>query len=194
MSHNCPTLPWYVIHTLPRRELFVTSLLSRYTEVTFFLPEILQYTKHKKVLVPLFPRYLFVHVELMSSAATRLRHTPGVLTFVECEGMPLPIAEEKVRLLQERIVRINAQGGLVSHSFHTGDPVVINNGPFQGLDAVFVGPMHPKERVQVLLHFLGQQRQVTVDVNLLEKGNSLPRSRPRRTRGQGRWIKTQAAT
>ena len=38
MSHNRPALPWYVIYTHPRRELFVTSLLSRDTDVTFFLP------------------------------------------------------------------------------------------------------------------------------------------------------------
>lgn len=189
MSHNRPALPWYVIYTHPRRELFVTSLLSRDTDVTFFLPEVLQYVKHEKVLAPLFPRYLFVQVELLSNAVTRLRHTPGVLRFVESEGTPLSLADEKVRLLQDRIVHMNAQGGLLSHSFHTGDAVVIKNGPFQGLDAVFAGPMHPRQRVQVLLHFLGQQRHLTVDVNHLEKGNPLPVARQRRTRGQGRWIK-----
>ena len=190
------TTPWYVIHTHPRRELLVTSLLGRYDELTLFLPEVLQYQRGEKQLAPLFPSYLFVQVDLSSSAAGKLIHTPGVIGLVGSERQPLPVADETIRMLQERIERVNAQGGLSAHSFYPGDPVAIKAGPLQGLEAVFVGPMHPTQRVQVLLYFLGQEQQVEVEANLLEKANP-PSQRsaikqPRRTRGQGRRIQTHA--
>jgi transcriptional antiterminator RfaH len=192
MTYPNQSLPWYVIHTHPRRELLVTSLLSRYDELTFFLPEVLQHRRGERQLVPLFPGYLFVQLDLTSSAAGKLIHTPGVIGLVGSERQPLPVAAETVSAIQEQVVRVNAQGGLSPHPFSPGDPVVIKSGPLQGLDAVFVGPLHPTQRVQVLLHFLGQEQQVTVEASLLEKANLSQQApvtpRPRRTRGHGRQI------
>jgi len=51
---------------------------------------------------------------------------------------------------------------------------------------VFLGPLTPAARVQVLLQFLGRQQQVEVDVNAIEPSTVL--KRPRRTRGHGRRI------
>lgn len=187
---------WYVLRTKARRELLVASLLEESGELTVFLPEVLQSKPEGKKLVPLFPTYLFVQADLASSAGSRIRHTPCVMGLVGSEQQPLPIADQVVEGLQERVATVNDQGGLAHHSFKPGDTVVFRAGPLQGLDAVFVGPMEPMQRVQVLLEFLGQEQQMEVDVGLLEKTNSAPQqaskhSRPRRTRGKGRRVRTQ---
>ena len=184
--------PWYVVRTKPRRELLVVSLLSRTDDFPVFLPEVLQPGNKANQLLPLFPGYLFVQVALASSPAAALRHTPGVIGFVGSEQQPTPVAATVVHALQDRVRQVNAKGGLVTHSFQPGDAVAIKAGPLQGLDAVFVGPLAPTQRVEILLHFLGQQQQLQIEVGLLEKVN--PRqetveTRPaRRTRGHGRRI------
>ena len=64
-----------------------------------------------------------------------------------------------------------------------GQTVRILAGPLQGMDAVFVGPLTPAARVQVLLQFLGRQQQVEVDADAVEP--AAPIKRPRRTRDAG---------
>ena len=186
------TTPWYVIHTKPRRELLVASQLERAEALTIFLPEVLQQGAKGARPQPLFPSYLFVQVDLQSRAGGKLIHTPGVIGLVGSERQPTPVAAAVVQALQERVSQLNAQGGLRAHAFQVGDPVIFRAGPLQGLEALFVGPMGPTRRVQVLLHFLGQQQQVTVDVRLLEKGTAMPpmpnAHPPRRSRGKRRPI------
>lgn len=192
-----PTNSWYVIRTKPRRELLVADQLTNDEELTIFLPEVLQQGVKGAKLTPFFPSYLFVQVDLKSRAAGVLVHTPGVIGFVGSERQPVAVADAIVRTLQERVAEVNAQGGLSPHAFQVGDPVQFKSGPLQGLEAVFVGPLQPTQRVQVLLHFLGQQQQVEVNVHLLEPGRSLQETPklppPRRTRGHGRPIHNHAA-
>ncbi|MFN8441725.1 MAG: transcription termination/antitermination NusG family protein [Caldilineaceae bacterium] len=186
---------WYVLHTKPRRELLVASLLDRQDALALFLPEVKQRQRGELQLAPLFPCYLFVHADLTRLPTTLLTRTPGVIGLVGNEHQPLPVADEVVTHLRKRVAEVNAQGGLILHSFYEGERVRITGGSLQGLDAVFVGPLHPAARVQVLLHFLGRQQQVEVDVDLLEKAPALPSAsqlpRPRRTRGQGRRIRQE---
>lgn len=187
--------PWYVLHTKPRRELLVASLLDRQEALSLFLPEVKQRLRGELQLAPLFPCYLFVQADLARLPTTLLRHTPGVIGLVGNERQPLPVADEVVAHLRQRVAEVNDQGGLILHSFYEGERVRITAGSLQGLDAVFVGPLHPAARVQVLLHFLGRQQQVEVDVDLLEKAPALRSAeimpRGRRTRGHGRRIRKE---
>ena len=186
---------WYVLHTKPRRELLVASLLDRQEALSLFLPEVKQRLRGELQLAPLFPGYLFVQADLAHLPAHLLTHTPGVIGLVGSERQPLPVADEVIAHLRQRVAEVNLQGGLILHSFHEGERVRITAGSLQGLDAVFVGPLHPATRVQVLLHFLGRQQQVEVDADLLEKAPSLHpaelRPRARRTRGHGRRIRQE---
>ncbi len=99
---------------------------------------------------------------------------------------PVQVPGDQVAQLCGRVETINAAGGLPAHNLHAGQPVQILRAPLQGLDAVFLGPLTPAARVQVLLQFLGRQQQVEVDVNAIEPSTVL--KRPRRTRGHGRRI------
>jgi len=163
------TTPWYVVHARPRRELMVASLLGEYETTNIFLPEVWHQGKQGKRLVPLFPGYLFAQIDLERSPTSMIRRTPGVINLVGHDQQPLPIAHGIVSSLQERVAQLNDEGGLIQHPFHVGDQVLFTEGPFQGLEAVFMGPMNPSERVQVLLKFLGQEQEIEVAVGSLEK-------------------------
>lgn len=195
MIQEPDTRLWYVVHTKTQRELLVASLLNQDSDINIFLPEVLQTVRGRTQMAPLFPGYLFVQLDFAGSAANALLHTPGVIGFVGSEHQPTPLAESIIRTLQARVAALNTEGGLPAHSFRPGDAVVITSGPLAGLEAVFAGPLRPTQRVQVLLHFLGRQQQVKVDVKHVEAAYGRSTSRlvrpPRRTRGKGRVIHVQ---
>jgi hypothetical protein len=94
--------------------------------------------------------------------------------------------------LQERVRGLQAAGGLPSHHFRPGERVLITDGPLQGLEAVFQGPMRPSERVRVLIEFLGRLAEVEVPLESVERVPIGTRGHPpRRTRGQGRVIRSR---
>jgi transcriptional antiterminator RfaH len=191
MASTEDRLRWYVVHTKPGRELMVSGLIESQLALEVYLPEVVETRRNRRRKTPLFPRYLFVRVDLARTPGQAINTLPGVIHLVSFGGYPQPLADREVDTLIARLDALNAQGGLPTHAFHPGDEVRLLDGPLQGLEAVFIGPMTPTQRVRVLLDFLGTEREAEVALESIER---VPRvRRGRRTRGQGRRIRTQPA-
>lgn len=182
---------WYVVHTKPTRELMVSGLIEEQLGLAVYLPEVVETRRSQKRRAPLFPRYLFVHADLARTPSQAINSLPGVIHLVSFGGHPQPISHREIEALRARLDALNAQGGLPTHPFHPGDEVRLLDGPLQGLEAVFLGPMTPSQRVRVLLDFLGTEREAEVALESIER--IPPPHRGRRTRGKGRRIRTQPA-
>jgi transcriptional antiterminator RfaH len=184
---------WYVVHTKPQQEALAASMLEERLSLTVFLPEVRRRIRGHLRRTPLFPGYLFVEIDLESTEASAVNTTPAVIRLVAFGGRPQPVSGRVIGALQARLAEIDEQGGLPQHPFRVGDRVRLKEGPLAGLEAVFVGPMRPAERVRVLLEFLGQEQEALVPVEDLEPagGQALPK-RPRRTRGKGRVIQANS--
>jgi transcription antitermination factor NusG len=191
MATANPRLQWYVVHTKPTRELMVSGLIEAQLALRVYLPEVLETRRNKKRRTPLFPRYLFVQADLAQTPSQVINAVPGVIHLVSFGGLPQPISDREIEVLRQRLDALNAEGGLPSHSFRPGDEVRLLDGPLQGLEAVFLGPMTPSQRVRVLLDFLGTEREAEVALESIER--VAPPHRGRRTRGKGRRIRTQLA-
>jgi transcription antitermination factor NusG len=186
-------MTWYVVHVQAGRELFAAGLLERNLGLDVYYPEVLQPRRGQRQRIALFPGYLFLAADWRHSAPGDVDRTPGVVRLVRGgDATPAAIADTVVDALRTRTAAIDAAGGLPAHPFHPGDRVEITDGPLQGLEAVFLGPLTAAARVQVLLQFLGQEQQVEVPVDLLvPRAAPLPTPpvhRPRRTRGKGRRV------
>ena len=179
---------WYVVHTKARQELLAAGLLEQRLTAVVLLPQVRQRYRGQMRVAPLFPGYLFVELDLEQSEASAVNNTPGVIRLEAFGGVPKPVPAKVMQALQARLAEIDSQGGLPQHPFKTGDRVRLTEGPLAGLEAVFVGPMRPAERVRVLLEFLGQEQEALVPVAGLEPAGG-PDKRPRRTRGKGRVIR-----
>ena len=182
---------WYVVHTKARQELLAASMLEQRLAAVVLLPQVRQRTRGQMRPAPLFPGYLFVELDLEQSEASAVNNTPGVIRLVAFGGVPKPVPGRVIGALQARLAEIEAQGGLPQHPFKEGDRVRLTGGPLAGLEAVFVGPMRPAERVRVLLEFLGQEQEALVPLEDLEPAGG-PVKRPRRTRGKGRVIRSSS--
>ncbi len=186
---------WYVVHCKPFKEEQVAATLEHPMGLMVYLPEVRRRFRGQLQRAPIFPRYLFVRANLQEVRLSSLNAAPGVLRLVMFGEMPQPVPVAVIEALRERVDRINDRGGLLDHQFRPGEMVRLTDGPLQGLEAIFIGPMKPSERVRVLIDFLGQLREAEVDVDLVERsGSALPLRCERRTRGRGRRIKKQQLT
>jgi transcription elongation factor/antiterminator RfaH len=153
---------WFLAHTLPKSEWRAELHLGAQGFRTY-LPQIQKTIRHarqlKTVRAPLFPRYLFVILDLERDRWLSVRSTFGVShLIVGGEGRPVPVPVGIVESLIERseanLMRLDS--GLVK-----GQDVRILSGPF----ADFVGTLERLDaagRVQVLLEMMGTAVPVTL--------------------------------
>jgi transcriptional antiterminator RfaH len=126
-------------------------------------------TRRVAALEPLFPGYLFAHMESMDATPARwqsLRWTPGVKRILGAGDVPVPVPDVVIDAIQERTQELGyVRPGL---PYAPGSRVRIGWGPLAGLEAVFDRPMSRAGRAQVLLNLLGQHARVEVDTSDLE--------------------------
>jgi len=146
---------WFVAHTLPKSEWKAELHLGAQGFRTY-LPQVRKTVRHarqlKTVLAPLFPRYLFVILDLGRDRWLSVRSTIGVSHLVTAEeGRPVPVPLGVVESLIEHSI-----GALthVDYGLVRGERVRILSGPF----AEFVGSLERLDasgRVRVLLEMMG---------------------------------------
>src|SRR5215813_1435187 len=146
---------WYVIRTKPHQENRVQFHL-RQLSVETFLP-LLQQSKtirrqRKTVVEPLFPRYLFARFDL-TECFRAVNFSRGVVNIVAFGSKPAEVSET---LISE--IKLRMEDGYIipkGERFQTGQMLYIKDGPFAGIEAVFVREMKEQDRVLLLLRALG---------------------------------------
>ena len=154
---------WFVIRTKAKKEDYAVQQLER-RGVPVFLPRIVEYGRDH--VVPLFPSYLFVRIELFRQYH-RVVWTPGVRGFVSFGAVPTPIPESAIYLIASSA----GEGGVIRPlaSFKAGDRVQIKSGPLAGLVAVIEQPCSQRGRVRILLNFLRHGASVELPVGLVDR-------------------------
>lgn len=179
---------WYAVQCKPHGEWHAAATLQSNLDLKVYLPVVQRYFRGQVQSAPFFPGYLFVQADLHEITVSRINAMPGVVRLVAFGDIPQPVPLHVLEAIHAGVESINTHGGLPH--FHPGETVRLKDGPLRGLEAVFVGPLKPSERVRVLLEFLGRLSEVEVDANSLESTNSgSPPRQERRTRGRGRRIK-----
>jgi transcriptional antiterminator RfaH len=180
---------WYVAHCKRLKERQTAAALEERLNLIVYLPEVRRRLAGHLRRAPFFPGYLFVQADLREVALSHINAVPGVLRLVAFGELPQPVPAQVVEEVRLRVDDLNAHGGPAPHSFQPGDTLRLSGGAFQGLEAVFLGPPRPSERVQVLIEFLGSLRRLELPVDQIERPSGPPAPRPeRRTRGKGRAI------
>ena len=123
---------WYAIHTKPRQEDHAAEHLRR-QEFEVYLPRIKQARRFRQrwrdTIEPLFPRYLFIRLDLGSENVAPIRSTRGVSKLVSFNGQPATVPEPLIDALIESADPNT--GLLLPHEdlFKPGTTVTIVNGP-----------------------------------------------------------------
>jgi len=160
---------WYAVHTRPHAEMKAARHLERQGFATY-LPRYLKRRRHARKIdvaaAPLFPRYLFVAVDMATQRWRAISSTVGVVRLV-CNGdVPAPVPEgviEQLRAHQDErgFVRLAAGARL-----RPGERVRVLDGAFCDCLGLFEG-VTDGERVAILLELLGRKVRVVLDASLL---------------------------
>ena len=159
---------WYAIHTHPKGEVLAEANLRRQEFVTY-LPRYLRRRRHARrtdwAPMPLFPRYLFVRMDVEQVRWRAIHSTFGVQHLV-CHGdKPAPLPESIVEAIQARhddrgMVTIGAE----PPPFAKGEVVRLTEGALADQVGLFEG-VSDDERVTILLTLLGREVRVRVPVD-----------------------------
>ena len=163
------------MRTRPRHEHIAAAGLRRNLELEVFLPRIRFKRSTRKGLVQvteaLFLNYLFARFDLGASLrrVQSARGVEGVVHF----GKHWPVIPDGV-IAGLRAAMGDEELRVIAHEFNPGDVVEIGTGAFQGLQAIVTRIVPGKQRIAVLLDFLG--RQTTME---LAGEQLVPKTQPR---------------
>lgn len=156
---------WYVVQTQPHAEAKAVSHLNR-QGFDAYLPRYLKRRRHARqietVRAPLFPRYMFVSIDLATQRWRCIQSTVGVSRLV-CNGEdPAPVSDHVIASLRARedaegLVHLEPQP-----RFRPGEQVRITDGALTSCLGLYEG-MADGDRVKVLLDLLGRKVRVVVD-------------------------------
>lgn len=158
---------WYVVHSQPHRELYAANHLEAQGYVVF-TPRLTRTVRHARrtrtVLRPLFPRYLFVRLDLEVDRWRSVRGTFGVATMIMDGERPRPTPCGVVETL---IAAYDGRGGYdFQRDLRIGDPVRFLTGAFADRLGQLVA-LDDTGRVHVLLDLLGAKRLVSASADNL---------------------------
>lgn len=155
---------WYVVHTQPQHEQRADINL-RQQGFSTYLPRYLRSRRHARkteiVARPLFPRYLFVTLDLARDRWRAIQSTFGVQHLVLAGEEPARVPESVIREIRAR----EGENGYVA----LGLPAGIEPGAkVRLIDGIFAESrgilerIADESRVAILLELLGREVRVTV--------------------------------
>jgi transcription antitermination factor NusG len=158
---------WYAVYTVPQHEKSVVKQLDM-REVESFLPtyETVRVWKNRqrmKLILPLFPTYLFVHINFRERV--KVLQSPGVLQIVGNKRECAYLSDSEVELLRSGFCRqrIEPYRDLV-----IGEKVRIKSGVMQGLQGTLVRKCNSL-RFVLTIELINQHAAIQVDAEDLEQ-------------------------
>ncbi len=160
---------WYVVHTHSRGERLAMDNLHR-QGFDAYLPQYFKRRRHARkvemVSAPLFPRYLFVGLDLRTARWHAIKSTFGVKCLVRHGDKPAPVPMGVVENIQ---AHEDGDGKVVMGKvmpFKKNEVVQFNVGAFSDQTGLF-DCFTDDERVIVLLELLGRQVKVRVPMEAI---------------------------
>ena len=138
-----------------------------------YLPKVRQMRrrrgKQEAVVEPLFPRYLFIHLDTQSDNWAPIRSTFGVASLVRFGSEPAQVPDELVAHLKSQ----EGQEGLhewAEPKMKVGDRVRVAEGPLKGVEGILLAKSG-QERVMLLLEMLGKEVRTHLTTSQIESAD-----------------------
>ncbi len=153
---------WYVAYTQPGAEILAQGQLGNQGFGTF-LPKCRKETRHarriKDIIAPLFPRYIFVEVDLSVQRWRSINSTRGISYLLSMGEKPSAVPDGIVEELKSRA----AANGLIELAleppYKSGEVIEVTTGAFSEQVGNFIR-VDARKRVVMLLNLLGREVEV----------------------------------
>ncbi len=158
---------WYALYTRPRHEKKVYDQLKE-KRIEAFLPMVEQVRqwkdRKKRIQVPLFTSYVFVHIELKDRFAALETH--GVVRMVSFGGVPAAIPDWQIDQLRRVIEHPDTLQ--LENYLREGDLVEVIDGPFKGIKGR-LRELRGETRVVINIDGIFQSASFVVDKSIVKK-------------------------
>ena len=155
---------WYCLRSQAKHEHIAAAHLRAVEEITVFCPRVRfkRQTRQGVVWVTeaMFPGYLFAHFEL-ANQYRQVEYGRGVRGIVRFADRYPTIEDEVLEQLRDYVGGNETKE--LDYAPSPGDNVRIVRGAFAGLDAVVTQIVPAKERVKVLMDFLGRKIEAELE-------------------------------
>jgi transcriptional antiterminator RfaH len=158
-SHLWTETNWFAVHAKPRRESFASNNIDA-LGIEVLLPRVrierLVKGAVQPGIKPLFPGYFFARF-CPENSLESVKAARGVLQVVSSGRLPIPVYDETVREVQDRVqedglIRIRPQ------ALAPGTIVTIQSGPFEGMMGRVERELDDRKRVAIFLETLFNAR------------------------------------
>lgn len=158
------TNDWYLLYCKTREEERAIEHLHNQGIESFYPTKAVKKIRKGIASVkhePLFPNYLFVSLDPETANFNAIRSTRGVASFVRFGSIYSIVADDVVQLMRQKLNKVNC---IVDETLcpKQGDVVVINDGIYNGLEAIFKAS-DGFERSVLLIKLIEQQASLTID-------------------------------
>jgi len=163
---------WFAVVTKPRQEQIALENLQR-QDFECFLPMAenpyqRRSKKHRQIIEPLFPRYLFLNAIAGQQNLAPVRSTRGVTTMVRFGTGLAVVPESIINAIKNRMDPATGLIRIKPVELEAGDKVRIFDGPLAGITGI-VEERSSENRVLILMELMGRSTRVEVDALLLQR-------------------------
>lgn len=160
---------WWVVQTKPQGEALAIEHLHEQNFTTYcpmYQKETLRGRQVKVTTIPLFARYVFVLADQAAQQTVHMiRSTHGVSQLIKVGEQPTLVKASIIDAIKALETEHLNQ---VKPHFTSNDKVVISQGIYQGLEAIYQMD-EGLERAVVLLNLLQHETRLTLDKTQLKK-------------------------
>ncbi|MCX6935680.1 MAG: hypothetical protein NTZ01_05770 [Verrucomicrobia bacterium] len=175
LESSPPDMRWFCLRVAPKQEHIAVAHLRKVYHVAVFCPR-LRFQKATRTgrrwyVEALFPSYLFGRFDYLTQHRA-VQYCPGVSTIVHFGSKIIPVPDLAIGELQAAVPEGSGETITIQPEVRTGQEVQVVEGAFAGLRAVVTRIMPARQRVAVLLEFLGRMSETEIPI-----GNLLPATR-----------------
>lgn len=165
---------WYAIASHPNKEdVLWRQLQTKNIEVFYPCIRVKPVNPRAKKVRAYFPGYMFVRADVERLGVSFFQYMSYAKGLVSFGGEPSVVPDELISTLKVKLNQM-AQEARAPEDLPAGQPVIIQDGPFSGYEAIFDTRISGTERVRVLLRLLSD-RQIPVEIHrdkIVKKKNS----------------------
>jgi transcriptional antiterminator NusG len=155
---------WYAVYIRSRHEHKANGKLLR-KNIETFLPLIERWScrkdRRKRIILPLFPGYLFVRAEMDANTYLEILKTDSVVRVLCNDDKPAPIPDEQIHAIQ-----VLMKYGILATTcpyLKEGMKVRVVNGPLIGIEGILFKIKSNKHRLVLSVDLLQESVSVEID-------------------------------
>ena len=171
---------WYSVSVLSNFEKKIAEqiktsvaeagLEEQIEEVLVPTEEVIEVRRGKKMTAErrFMPGYVLVHMEMSDQGYHLINSINRVTGFLGPQGRPMPMRDAEVNAILNR-VQEGEEAPRTLISFEVGERVRVNDGPFEGFDALVEGVDDENQRLKVTVSIFGRETPVELEYTQVTK-------------------------